>query len=108
MAIPLYTILVGAKNNDPNKTCRVKSLEPALGSNSLIEFSLNDLKQRDRSLNWINYVIGVVANFEHELSSFDVVIKSNVPLGSGLSSSAALEIATYTFLENLTNRNVHF
>jgi galactokinase len=31
------------------------------------------------------------------------VIKSNVPLGSGLSSSAALEVAMYTFLENISN-----
>lgn len=40
-----------------------------------------------------------------ELESFDAVIKSNVPLGSGLSSSAALEVASYTLLENITNRN---
>jgi hypothetical protein len=40
---------------------------------------------------------------KHSLSSFDAVIKSNVPLGSGLSSSAALEVCTYTFLENLSN-----
>ncbi len=40
---------------------------------------------------------------KHSVSSFDAVIKSNVPLGSGLSSSAALEVCTYTFLESLTN-----
>jgi galactokinase len=38
-----------------------------------------------------------------QLDSFDAVIKSNVPLGSGLSSSAALEVSMYTFLENLAN-----
>ena len=37
--------------------------------------------------------------------AFDAVIKSNVPLGSGLSSSAALEVATYTLLENMANGN---
>lgn len=33
--------------------------------------------------------------------AFNAVIASNVPLGSGLSSSAALEVATATFLEQL-------
>ena len=37
------------------------------------------------------------------LYPFDAVIKSNVPLGSGLSSSAALEVSVYTFLENISN-----
>lgn len=34
---------------------------------------------------------------------FDAVIATNVPIGGGLSSSAALEVATATFLEILTN-----
>ncbi|CAF0702846.1 unnamed protein product [Brachionus calyciflorus] len=109
MAIPLYTVIVGARNNsdqnnNQNKLCRVKSLESSLGENNLIEFSLNDLKKRDRSENWANYIIGVVANFEGNAEPFDIVIKSNVPLGSGLSSSAALEVSVYTFIENLTNQ----
>lgn len=33
---------------------------------------------------------------------FDAIIVSSVPLGGGLSSSAALEVATYSFLEGLT------
>lgn len=64
MAIPLYTIIVGAKNSQSNRTCRVKSLEPSLGDKNLVEFSLDNLKQRDKSENWTNYVIGVVSNFE--------------------------------------------
>ena len=34
--------------------------------------------------------------------SFDAVIVSSVPLGGGLSSSAALEVSTYTFLEAIS------
>jgi galactokinase len=41
-----------------------------------------------------------------KVEPFDAIIKSNVPLGSGLSSSAALQISVYTFLENLTNRRL--
>ena len=34
--------------------------------------------------------------------SFCAVIHTTVPLGSGLSSSASLEVAFHTFLESLT------
>jgi galactokinase len=65
MAIPLYTIIVGAKNNHVNKVCRVKSLEASLASNNSVEFSLNENLRpiTDKTLKWANYVIGVVANF---------------------------------------------
>jgi galactokinase len=45
---------------------------------------------------WIDYVQGVthiLARDGHTLRGFDVQIDSNVPIGSGVSSSAALEIA---------------
>lgn len=35
---------------------------------------------------------------------FNAVIVSSVPVGGGLSSSAALEVATYVFLEALTGQ----
>ena len=41
----------------------------------------------------------------HSLESikygFDCVIVSSIPVGAGLSSSAAIEVATYTLLEEL-------
>ena len=45
---------------------------------------------------WLDYVQGVTQAIQragHELSGFDVRIESDVPLGSGLSSSAALEVS---------------
>ena len=52
---------------------------------------------------------GVVSNF-HDFdklqNGFDAAIVSTVPLGGGLSSSASLEIAFYTFLESLTGSEV--
>ena len=47
---------------------------------------------------------GVIYQYLDDLPqniAFNAVIASNVPLGSGLSSSAALEVATATFLETL-------
>lgn len=38
--------------------------------------------------------------------SFDAAIASNVPLGGGLSSSAALEVSVATLLEEITGEKV--
>lgn len=64
MAIPLYTVVVGAKNNNPDRICRIKSLEPSLDSNNYIEFSLDAPKPMEAPYKWANYIIGVVALFE--------------------------------------------
>jgi len=56
---------------------------------------------------WANYVKGVIQNFGIPLEhGFNGVIITNVPVGSGLSSSAALEVATLTFLEHFTGKHV--
>ena len=53
---------------------------------------------------WANYLRGVIRGFQdrgHHIPGFDAYILSSVPGGAGLSSSAALECATATFLEGL-------
>jgi galactokinase len=48
------------------------------------------------TLHWGNYIRAVVFVLKregHQLSGYDMLIDSNVPQGSGLSSSAALEVA---------------
>ena len=52
---------------------------------------------------WANYAKGVVHHFHSKLPAFDAVILGSVPLGGGVSSSASLEVAVYTMLEQLTN-----
>lgn len=44
---------------------------------------------------------GVIHSFGIPVPGFNAVIMTNVPVGGGLSSSAALEVATLTFLEGL-------
>jgi galactokinase len=54
---------------------------------------------------WSNYVRGVLAGLQNaglQLPGFDAVIYANLPAGGGLSSSAALEIATATLGEMLS------
>ncbi|XP_045345584.1 galactokinase isoform X3 [Leopardus geoffroyi] len=51
---------------------------------------------------WANYVKGVIQHYPAApLPGFSAVVVSSVPLGGGLSSSASLEVATYTFLQQL-------
>lgn len=60
------------------------------------EFSLDKLAYNDELL-WSNYVQGVAWSLQEagvKLVGMDAIISGNVPRGSGLSSSAALEIAT--------------
>ncbi len=61
--------------------------------NGAVEY---DLGHEERGRNWLDYVQGItwgLAQAGHRLRGADIRIESSVPLGSGLSSSAALEIA---------------
>jgi galactokinase len=54
---------------------------------------------------WSNYVRGVIAGFQKrgvKIPALDVAFMSTVPLGGGLSSSAALEVCAATLLEAAT------
>ena len=98
MAVERYTIVAGAASAGPNRG--------RLFSNHLqemIEVELGNLHPIPNC--WANYVTGVIAGFErlgHRAPSFDLVVHSNIPVGAGLSSSAALEVAAATFVEGLT------
>lgn len=68
-------------------------------------FTLDSI-ERSAERPWSNYVRGVVKGLQaanHSLEGANLLITSDVPRGAGLSSSAALEVATgYTF--QLLNR----
>ncbi|WP_207434139.1 galactokinase [Sabulibacter ruber] len=56
------------------------------------DFSLTDVHRTDKG--WANYLLGVVAQLQkanYEVKGFDLVFGGNVPIGAGLSSSAAVE-----------------
>jgi galactokinase len=58
---------------------------------------------------WGNYSRGVIAGYLAQgmnPGGLDVLLQSNVPLGSGLSSSAALEVCTATLIEAATGKKM--
>ncbi|WP_158974067.1 galactokinase [Cellulophaga sp. L1A9] len=74
------------KNNSSD--CNVYSLD----NEKSITFSLDKIKPSKQS--WENYILGVLHEIQlltDKLAGFDCVLNSTLPIGSGLSSSAALE-----------------
>ncbi len=70
----------------------------------MIEVTLSDLSYH-KEYNWANYPLGVVWAFAEKGytldTGFDMVIWGNIPNGSGLSSSASLEVLTGVILKDL-------
>jgi galactokinase len=66
------------------------------------QFEADDVKKSEKS--WANYLIGVVDQINksgREIMGFDCVFGGNIPIGAGLSSSAAIEAGLAYALNNL-------
>ena len=75
-----------------DRTVRVRSLT----LDETAEFDLDEADPRPRH-DWTDYVRGLAFMLQssgHRLVGVDILIDSDIPLGSGLSSSAAIEMAT--------------
>jgi galactokinase len=69
--------------------------------------SIADVQKSD--LQWPNYILGVVNELQkanYTVNGFNAVIASDLPIGAGLSSSAALECATAFALNNLLQLHI--
>jgi len=96
-AIDRYIVISGCTNGSTQ--ARITSAI----SEELVILDLTQL-QEIAEPKWANYLRGVIRGFQdrgHSIPGFDAYILSSVPGGAGLSSSAALECATATFLEGL-------
>jgi len=71
------------------------------------EFGMNE--EDHPHLHWANYIFGVcreIIKRGYKLEGFDTVFFGNVPIGAGMSSSAALESTIAFALNDLLNLNI--
>lgn len=76
----------------------------------ILESSLTELKY-EREANWTNYPKGVIWAFDKKGYNvdcgLDVVLYGNIPNGSGLSSSASVEVVTGVILKDMFGFDVN-
>jgi len=83
-------------------TCTIEALD----LDEVYTFALNEV---ERTGTWADYVLGVYCGIAatHELrEGFNLVIAGDIPMGAGLSSSAALECATAYAIKQLYGLNL--
>jgi galactokinase len=102
MAIDRFIVIAGnlVETNGP----------PVLNLYSVSEHESTTIHVGERptrtAFSWTNYAAGVVAGLldrNHSLRSANLTVTSNLPIGAGLSSSAAFEAAVTTSLEHLND-----
>ncbi|MEQ9460325.1 MAG: galactokinase [Phycisphaeraceae bacterium] len=102
MAIDRRTVLAARRQSDSVARIRAEGFE----GEAVIDLTQPIARGMP---DWSNYVRGTLAfSLEAGLDvpGFDAVIVSDVPTGAGLSSSAALEVATATLAEALAGRQL--
>lgn len=98
-AVTLGTYLLVARNNDG--VFRFKSVN----FKETAEITVGSDNAKKEEL-WFNYPTGVIAHFNKdgkELQGLDMLYYGNIPIASGLSSSASIEVATAYALNDLFN-----
>ncbi|KFD18089.1 galactokinase [Tatumella ptyseos] len=98
-AIDYQTVISCARRQDH----RVRVIA-ADYDNAMDEFSLDDPIVPVQEPLWANYIRGVFRHLRQRQAGFggmDMVVSGNVPQGAGLSSSASLEVATGTAIQQL-------
>lgn len=98
-AINKYICFAISKNENSECAIIAKDL------NETFNFNWNDeLKPIDKM--WVNYILGVLYQLKdkkYEMHGFNMVFSSTIPMGAGLSSSAALECGIGFALDTIFN-----
>lgn len=105
-ALTIGTYAIARKRED-NKLCFYSMNFAQLG---VLESDLNSLVY-DKADDWTNYPKGVMWAFKQKgfniTSGFDILLYGNIPNGSGLSSSASVEVVTGVLLKDMFGFDVN-
>ncbi|MEM9657901.1 MAG: galactokinase, partial [Planctomycetota bacterium] len=97
LAIERYVVMTASPSDSTHSAVFSTLLEECA------RFAMEDFEPQRKD--WTSYVRGVFAGCQRrgiESGPLNILVDSNVPLGSGLSSSAALEVAAATLIEAVT------
>jgi galactokinase len=103
LAIELYAIMAADNSATAGK---ISIYDTQFKEHATIDISAPVVKDEPK---WSNYIRGVLAGFQQRgeiIPALDVAFLSTVPLGGGLSSSAALEVCTATLMEAATGKKI--
>lgn len=101
-AINKYICFAISKNENSECALVAKDL------NEVYKFDLNDTLQPIDKM-WVNYILGVLQQLKEkgfQLNGFTIVFSSTIPMGAGLSSSAALECGIAYAMNKMFNLNL--
>ena len=101
-AIDKYMYVAVSHRNDSQIALHATDL------NQNFQTTLDAPLQRS-NLDWPNYVLGVIDELRKDgyvISGFNMLITGNIPIGAGVSSSAALECATVFACKHLFDLNI--
>lgn len=97
VAINKYITLTGKENNSDSIEIYSENF------NEYCNFLLGDFGLK-KEMHWSNYIKGVLKEYierDYNIGGFNLVIDGNLPMGIGISSSAALEVGIANFLNEL-------
>src|SRR3954451_3976601 len=109
MAIDRYCIIAAAPNSGDNALIYTVQANEEAQLQLAPSGATGSASAARKHGHWSNYVVGVIAGCEQRglrPTGFNGIIDSDVPLGGGLSSSAAIEVATATLMEAMTGRRL--
>ncbi len=96
-------IIFKLKRNNSDNICNIYSV------NYDMSFSISLENIKISGIAWENYILGVIHEIQQltdKIKGFDCVLSSDIPIGSGISSSAALECGLAYGLNELFNLNL--
>lgn len=110
MAIDRYCVVAAAENSSDAATIYSAATNDEAKLQLASTGATGSASAVQNRVHWSNYVAGVIAGCTaHNLrpNGFNAVIESDVPVGAGLSSSAAIEVATATLIESITGKTLN-